>query len=90
MFSLDSTRQKLLSASLCSSDGGEEEDVEDDEGDAGEHLNEYYTEPAGNNCMEERARVWGVDHYWSISTENILIFCNRNQTSLSRSPVFPH
>ena len=56
--------------------GGEQQDVEDDEGDAGEHLNEYYTEPAGNNCMEERARVWGVDHYWSISTENILIFCN--------------
>ena len=58
-------RVVLLEVVVCSVDcqppppllgpphGGEQEDVEDDQRDAGEHLHEYYTKPVSKTCMED-------------------------------------
>ena len=45
LFSLHSAGQQLLSPFLCSPDGGEQEDVQDDEGDAGNKVNADDSEP---------------------------------------------
>ena len=45
LLSLDSAGQELLPASLGPPDGGEEEDVEDDEGHAGHQVDTDHSEP---------------------------------------------